>query len=109
MVHGLPRNSAYGEALALDKDLVDPASESKQEQARPSMREWSAEVELLAAIFDRMNAFIQTQSEKDLRLKPWPSPLTAAEVIRQYDRRQKRSRLEALVAEAQQRARQQGS
>ncbi len=107
VIEGLPRHSAYGEALALDESLVDPASASARpsaEQARPSVREWSPEVELLAAIFDRLNGVIQIQSEKNLRLKPWPSPLTAAEVLRQRERRNNRRRLAELVAEAQERA-----
>lgn len=68
------------------------------------MREWSPEVELLAAIFDRLNGVIQIQSEKNLHLKPWPNPITAAEVLRQRTRRTKRARLTQLVEDAQRRA-----
>lgn len=109
VIDGLPRHSAYGEALALDESLVDPASARRaprgDDMPRPSVREWSPEVELLAAIFDRLNGVIQIQSEKNLRLKPWPSPVTAAEVLRQRERRKNRQRLTGLVAEAQERAR----
>lgn len=104
VIEHLPRNSHYGEALALDESLVDPNAKPSS-NARPSVREWSPEVELLAAIFDRMNAFIQTQAEKNLRLKPWPGPLTAAELLKQYQRAQNRTRLERLIADAQQRHR----
>jgi hypothetical protein len=62
-------------------------------------------VELLAAIFDRMNAFIQTQAEKDLRLKPWPSPVTAAEVVKAEQRKQRHARMGQLITEAQRRYR----
>ena len=68
------------------------------------MREWSPEVELLAAIYDRLSSVIQIQSEKDLKLKPWPSPQTAAEILKQYRRQQNRSRLETLIADAKARA-----
>lgn len=99
MADGLPRHSHYGEALALDTELARMQN-GKQADARPSMREWSPEVELLAAIFDRMNAFIQTQSEKNLRLKPWPTPITAKELLRQSERKRHRARLMRLVEEA---------
>lgn len=112
VVSGLPRNSAYGEALALDESLVDTSTSARRtsrgEQEPPSMREWSPEVELLAAIFDRLNGVIQIQTEKNLRLKPWPVPLTAAEVLRQRTRRQNRQRLTELIADAQERARHNG-
>lgn len=90
----------------MDESLIDPDAPKKSaSDARPSMREWSPEVELLAAIFDRMNSFIQTQSEKKLRLKPWPSPYTAADVLRDREKRKSRARLTKLVADAQERAR----
>lgn len=107
MIEHLPRNSAYAEALALDQSLLDRLerpTRGKREQPRPKVREWSAEVELLAAIFDRLNGVIQIQSKKNLHLKPWPRPITAAEVMRAYKRRQTRSRLEQLVADAQRQA-----
>lgn len=107
VIEGLPRNSAYGESLALDETLVDPAGDRRktEEMPRPSVREWSPEVELLAAIFDRLNGVIQIQSEKNLRLKPWPSPVTAAEVLRNRERRNRRKRLDELIAEAKERGR----
>lgn len=102
MVDHLPRNTAYGEAIALDESLVDPDT-APTGTARPSMREWSPEVELLAAIFDRLSSLIQVQADKDLKLKPWPAPVTAAEILKQYRRQQNRSRLETLIADAKRR------
>ena len=90
--------------MALDESLVGDPDDKPQGTSRPSMREWSPEVELLAAIFDRLSSLIQVQSEKDLKLKPWPSPLTAVEILKQYKRQQNRSRLETLIAEAKRRA-----
>jgi len=78
VIDHLGRDTHYGEAIALDKSLVDP--DAKPVAGRPSMREWSPVVELLAAIYDRLNGVIQIQSEKDLRLKPWPSPVLAADL-----------------------------
>lgn len=46
------------------------------------------------------------QADKDLHLKPWLGPLTAAELIRQEKRQKYRGRLERLVDEAKQRAKQ---
>lgn len=86
----LGRDTHYGEAIALDESLVD-REQARAPAGRPRMREWSPEVELLAAIYDRLSALIQIQSEKSLNLKPWPSPMTAAERVnailarRQYD------------------------
>ena len=108
VVDGLPRNSHYGEALALDKELARRMEDGDgKRQPRPPMRDWSPEVEVLAAIFDRMNAFIQTQSEKNLRLKPWPVPLTARELVKGEQRKRTRARLEQLIAEGKERAQQQ--
>lgn len=108
MIDGLPRHSHYGEAIAMDKALVDPQQQDRPgSQPRPSMREWSPEVELLAAVFNRMNSFVQTQAEKDLKLKPWPTPLTAAELVTAEQRRQRRARLTERITEAQQRYREQ--
>lgn len=106
IVDHLPRNSAYGEACALDEALVDP--DAPPERRRPSMREWSPEVELLAAIFDRLNNVVQVQSSKDLRLKPWPSPVTAADMLRERERRNRRARLTRLIANAKRRYREGG-
>lgn len=91
----------------MDESLVDESDSSSQAQpdARPSMREWSPEVELLAAIFDRLNGVIQIQSEKNLRLKPWPAPKTARDVLRQRERRKTRERLTQIVEEARARGR----
>lgn len=108
MIEGLPRDSHYSEALALDTELARMNNgQAPAAEPRPAMRDWSPEVELLAAIFDRMNAFIQTQSEKNLRLKPWPTPLTAKELLRREERKRNRSRLMQLVAEGKARAEQQ--
>ena len=109
VIDGLPRNSHYGEALAMDTELakMQQGQGDSKRTPRPPMRDWSPEVEVLAAIFDRMNAFIQTQSEKNLRLKPWPLPLTAKELVKQEKSRQQRTRLERLIAEGKQRAQQQ--
>lgn len=88
----------------MDEALVDPEAKQRRE-VRPAMREWSPEVELLAAIFDRLNGVIQIQSEKKLNLKPWPSPMTARDVLKDRERRRNRARLSDLIAEAQRRAR----
>lgn len=88
----------------MDESLVGDPDETPKATPRPSMREWSPEVELLAAIFDRLSGVIQIQSEKNLKLKPWPSPLTAAEILKQYRRQKNRSRLETLIADAKRRA-----
>lgn len=101
VIDGLPRNSHYGEAIAMDESLVDPKAAKEDKDARPSMREWSPEYELLAANYDRLNALIQIQSSKKLNLKPWPSPMTAAELVKQQRRKANRARLQRLVVEAQ--------
>lgn len=100
VIDGLPRNSHYGEAIAMDESLVEPEA-GKGEAPRPTMREWSPLYELCVGLYDRLNALIQIQSQKKLNLKPWPGPMTAAELVKQQRRKQNRARLQRLVVEAQ--------
>lgn len=105
VIDGLPQHSHYGEAVAMDRSLVDP--NAKPVQPRPAMREWTPIVELLAAMYGRMNDFVQTQATKDLKLKPWPTPITAHDLVRAEERKRRRALMERRIAEAQQRYREQ--
>ena len=94
VIDGLPRDSAFGEALALDEEIA--AAASGKADARPSVREWTPEVELLAAIHDRLIDVVQVQMDKKYQADQWPRPLTAAEMLRRKESRRRRARVREL-------------
>lgn len=101
LIDNLPRSSAFDEALAQDDSLVD--LDAKPHKYRPSVRDNTAEYELLAAIELRLKQLIQAQASKDLRLEPWPTPLTARERVERQQRLRDRDRVASRVEAAQQR------
>lgn len=94
MVDHLPRDSAYGEALATDEDLVD--LDAKRPEYRPPLQGWDVIAELLAAIHDRLNDVVQVQADKNLNLKQWPRPVTAEDRARDRLRARRRARVREL-------------
>lgn len=97
MIDGLPRTSAFGEALALDVDLAREIPEAQGSRAAtPPLREWSQEVDLLAAIYDRLADVVQVQYEKPYKSKPYPRPETARDVLRREESRRRRARVREL-------------
>lgn len=81
LVDHLPRDSAYGQAIADDDELAAVAASDGS--SSPAVSEWSSEVELLAAVYDRLgdviNAVAASGGGKPVRVRPWPRPLTAAD------------------------------
>ena len=91
LVDHLPRDSAYGDAVANDEELAEMVGGGDDAAYAPAVGEWSNEVELLAAVYDRVGDLIATtiavHGEKPPKVKPWPRPLTAADRV-QSKRRQ---------------------
>ena len=92
LVDHLPRDSAYGDAVANDEELAAMVSSGGGgSEYAPAVGEWSSEVELLAALYDRIGDLIATtvavHGQKPPKVKPWPRPLTAADRV-QSKRRQ---------------------
>lgn len=105
MIDGLPRDSAYGEAIADDESLVD--LNANPDEYRPSVREWSLLAELLTAIHSRLGDVLQIQATKNLKLQPWPTPVTAVDRVREKERDRQRERLTDRIEAAKQRYREQ--
>lgn len=103
MIDHLPRSSAYGEALAADEELaammLKRSTGEDGRRATRNMREWTAEVELLSTVADRLAELIQvvgaTKGAKPKQIVHQPRPVTAMQRVRA--RRRKRTH-ESLVS-----------
>lgn len=102
LIDHLPRNSAYVEALANDEDLVEQMLDRSDDAATgPTRRmsEYSADVELLSAISDRIAELIQVtvavNGAKPQKIQYSPRPITAGERVR---RRRRESKHRTLVS-----------
>jgi hypothetical protein len=91
ILHHLPRTSAYAQAVATDEELAEhvvelPDTERKAQWMR-SHRDYTPEVEMLSAIFDRVGELIRvTAAMRGARGKqppPAPRPATAVDHVRQ--------------------------
>lgn len=94
IIDHLPRNSAYREAVAEDEDLARQLLKVKppDDDAVPvrRMSDWSAEVEMLTAVLDRLGELVQAVAAlggaKPRRVQPAPRPVTAFERVRRNRR-----------------------
>lgn len=100
LIDHLPRTSAYQEALADDDELAAPYVDDDVPPAKPSMREFGPDVELLAAMYDRLGEVIQavigSAGGKPPNIQRTPRPETAIDRAR---RKARDSNYEALLAE----------
>lgn len=93
----LPRTSAYAQALALDEDLAEQVSElpdtERKAQWSRSHRDYTPEVEMLTAVFDRLGELIRvTAAVHGSRGKPpplGPRPAYAVDRVRRQLARQR--------------------
>lgn len=101
----LPRTSAYAEALATDPELAAqiaalPKSDRKGVWRR-SHREFTAEVEMLSALFDRTGELIRavaaTKGARSRQPQAAPRPIAAIERIKRQTAEEKHRRLTARV------------
>lgn len=99
----LPRTSAYAQAIATDEDLAEelanyPDDRRAGKWAR-SHRDYSAEVEMLSAVFDRIGELVRVvAASRGARGQPAqaaPRPVSAIERVR---KRMTVERHRALVA-----------
>ncbi len=101
----LPRTSAYAQALATDEELAQEIARlPDSELDRPgewtrSHRDYTAEVEMLTAVFDRLGELIlvsaASRGARGKPASPGPRPANAIEKVR---RRLTRERHDNLVA-----------
>lgn len=81
----------------MDVELAEQyASAPFRRDYHPPLSEWSPEVELLAAIHDRLRDVVQVQYDKKLDWPETPRPQTAAEVLERRKREAKRARVREL-------------
>jgi hypothetical protein len=100
LIEGLPRNSAYVEAVAGDEDLAMSLPEPSGEHVE-RWSEFSPEREMLMVIADRVGELIRAQvaasGGKPPKLAPLPRPVTASARVRQARRWQQHQRLVAQL------------
>lgn len=100
LIEHLPRGSAFAEAVAEDDDLADRNAVRPTRRRSPPVSEFTPDVELLAAVHDRIGNLITvvaatSGSKKPPKPKPWPRPVTAAE---RAERRRAKSDFNDIVA-----------
>jgi hypothetical protein len=101
----LPRTSAYAQALATDEELAERFAELPDTQPRAtwsrSHREYTPEVEMLSAVFDRLGEVIRAIAASRGALgkpaPPAPRPVSAFERVRHRLARRKHERFAARV------------
>ena len=104
IIDHLPRTSAYREAVADDDDLARLLLRyAPPEPGRPQRRmsDWSAEVEVLTAVLDRLGELVQAVAAvggaKPKKVPPAPRPVTAYERARGNRRAERHRSLVARV------------
>lgn len=92
MIDGLPRDSAYVEALTSDEQWAAAVLDNPVPQGKPKRRmaDWSPELEMLTNLYDRMGeqiaVTVAVAGGKPKKVTPAPRPTTALE----RERRQRR-------------------
>lgn len=99
----LPRASHLRAAQSLDVEMYEAFEQQNKGRPRPPVlappaTEFAPDVEVLAALFDRLGELIQVSiaaagSKKKISVKPWPRPETARDIVR---RRKARANIEHL-------------
>jgi hypothetical protein len=100
IIDGLPRTSAFVNAMANDDEIADVLLEAAERQSsRPTLEEYTPEREALDAVRDLLGQVVAgllvLNRQKPPRLKLVPRPETAIDRAR---RRQQLRRHESLVA-----------
>lgn len=108
IIDQLPRDSRYVEAVSLDEGIAEEIlnveqrrGEAEAGRAARRMSEWSATVELLTLILNRLGEVAQAIAvlggAKPRKLKPAPMPVTMVEKLRKRRRYQAHRALVARV------------
>lgn len=94
LIDWLPRNTAYMEAISNDDEMAEQVLRQPESQQRGSRRprisEWSAEMEKLTDLVDRMGevmqAVVASAGGKPPKVHPQPRPKTAVDRLREKKR-----------------------
>ena len=103
LIDGLPRHSAFVEALCDDDDLAENLAARDTpaggERGGTPLSQFSPELEMATNIFDRLGELIQAVTAaagaRPPKIRPYPRPRTAADRVR---RRRAQARHRGLVA-----------
>lgn len=89
LIDHLPRQSLLWLAIADDEELAESMAERAQPPAKddgapkPPLQDWTMQVDVLAAIYDRLgsviDAVVASAGGKPPRMKPMPRPETATD------------------------------
>lgn len=97
LITQLPRNSFFVEAVSQDEEVAAQMTELPQEPSGVRMSTWSPEMELLAAVFDRLGsvvaAVVASAGGRPPDIQPFPRPETAAQRARIKSRQEGHERL----------------
>ncbi len=97
LIDHLPRASFYIQAITMDEEYAAAVSGQPIDRPRALLSDYSPEVELLAAVFDRLGELINVQimrgQGKAQSLEPWPRPVTAMQVLEDRSKRDQHRRL----------------
>jgi len=91
LIDGLPRHSAFVEALCDDDDLAEHLAARDTpavgDRARMPLSQFSPELEMATNVFDRLGELIQAVTAaagaRPPKIAPYPRPRTAADRVRQ--------------------------
>lgn len=103
LIDGLPRDSAFMEALTSDDEWAAAVVDSPPREDLPARRmsEWSPELEMLTNLFDAVRdntrAVVAAAGGKPSRVLPAPRPVTAIERARRRRRLEKHRSVVARV------------
>jgi len=100
----LPRTSAYAQALATDEELAEQVAEMPETDDRPaawtrSHRDYTPEVEMLTAVYDRLGELIRvTAAMRGARGKPPPLGPRPVHAFEKYRKQKLRRNHDQLVS-----------
>jgi len=99
----LPRTSAYVQALATDEEIAEQVAEISGDDGagawQRAHRDYSAEVEMLTAVFDRLGELIPVSAAaRGARGKPPPPGPRPVHAIERVRRQVSRKSHDALVS-----------
>jgi hypothetical protein len=103
LIDGLPRDSAYVEALTSDEQWAAAVLDNPPPDGPPTRRmaDWTPELEMLTNLYDRVGELIQvtvaTAGGKPRKVQPAPRPTTALERARRHRREAKHRSLVSRV------------
>ena len=93
LIDHLPSWSFYNEARANDEEIAAFLADKEAPERQEKISDWSPEVGLLAAIYDRlgqvMDVLVRVNGGEKLKLEPLPRPVSAIQRARELNKRER--------------------